>query len=222
MASPRTTPLQLRRVLPALAALKALLAHLVHRAYESVFGVVLSRPFFSRSLCTCALVFFLPVAQANPSPPQPLSRVAGLSAVQITTLQREGIKSLASLASAKPEMLAKALKVDEKQAAVLINQAQFERTRLGRSLAASRDRFKLPPITVAGSYASLITPTNECTLLVRKVCGLQNQCGGGGGACSVTMSLLQRYNAGGPEGASSAESCLMALEDPLLFAQCAP
>ena len=170
-------------------------------------------------LCTFALFFFLPMAQANPLPPQPLERVKGLSSAQISILQRAGIKSLATLSATKPESLAKALKVNEKQAAIYINQAQLERVRLGRILADSRDRFKLPPITVPGSYASLIAPTNECSILVRKVCGLTNQCGGDG-ACSVTMSLLQRYNAGGAEGASAAESCLMALEDPLLFQQC--
>lgn len=59
MASPRTTLLQLRRVLPALAALKALLAHLAQSAYESVVGL---------SLLALAAHPHAPLQQPKPQP----------------------------------------------------------------------------------------------------------------------------------------------------------
>lgn len=155
------------------------------------------------------------------STPQPLSRVKGLNPGQISSLRVAGIESLAALASSTPEQLSKTLKINSKQAVTLIEQAKRERSLLNQTLVNQRSRFKLPKIVIPGSYASLITPTNECTILVRKVCGQQNQCGTTPG-CEVSMTLLQRFNATTTDDDRNglAESCLMALEDPTLFPQC--
>lgn len=151
--------------------------------------------------------------------PSPLSRVATLTNSQIKTLKGVGITSLKQLSEAQPSIVARALNVNTKQATLLINTAQSERLKLSRALSEARKRLELPPLKLPGSYASLITPTNECTILVRKTCGLENQCASSPG-CEVSMTLLERYNAGGAEATSTAESCLMALEDPLIFPQC--
>lgn len=161
--------------------------------------------------------------QANQNTPDPLSLIKGLTATQINTLHNAGIESLSALSISKPELIAKTLKVDKKQASTLINQAALERTKLGRTLVSARNRFKLPTIALPGSYASLVTPTNECTLLVRKVCGLENQCSTSTG-CQPSITLLERYNSASTDldRVHVAESCLMAMQDEVLFWQCAP
>lgn len=166
---------------------------------------------------------YMPPALADTTAPHPLSAIQGLSPAQVSSLQTAGIVSLARLAESKPETLMKLLKVDEKQAKSIITLASQQRIKLDRNYFEARNRFKLPPIKLPGSYASLITPTNECTILVRKVCGLENQCSTSTG-CQPSMTLLQRYNAAGTDTdrVNLAGSCLMALQDEVLFWQCAP
>lgn len=177
----------------------------------------------ARLMITLSMCLLGPHAQANPATPDPLSLIKGLSATQINTLHNAGIDSLAVLSTSKPELIAQTIKVDKKQASTIINQATLERTRLGKSLVSASSRFKLPTITVPGSYASLIAPTNGCTLLVRKVCGLENQCSSSTG-CAPAMTLLQRFNDAATEldRVAVSESCLMARQDELLFWQCEP
>ncbi len=162
-------------------------------------------------------------ARAETTAPQSLSSVQGLSKAQIGRLQTAGITSLARLAESKPQTLMQLLKVSEKHASSMIALAAQERIKLDRGYHEARNRFKLPPIKLPGSYASLITPTNECTLLVRKVCGLENQCSTSTG-CEPSMTLLQRYNSAGTDldRVHVAESCLMALQDQIIFSQCTP
>ena len=68
------------------------------------------------------------------------------------------------------------------------------------------------------AYAQLITPTNECTILVRKVCGLQNQCASTPG-CPLAKQVLGAYNLE-TDTTSAAEGCVSALEDGIVFPQC--
>ena len=159
----------------------------------------------------------------EPAVPLSLSRIQGLSSSQISSLQHAGIQSLASLASSNPEQLANTLNINTKQAVTLIERAKQERSLLNQTLVNQRNRFKLPKIVIPGSYASLITPTNECTILVRKVCGQENQCSTSPG-CEVSMTLLQRFNATTTDNdrIGLAESCLMALQDQTLFPECTP
>ncbi len=161
--------------------------------------------------------------QVRPRPS--LATIDSLSAAQVTTLQQSGIRSISALAAASPATLTRALALDLASATRLVERAKDESARL--RLVYSGERVKYPfSRTVAGSatptpeeaYAQLITPTNECTILVRKVCGLQNQCASAPG-CPLAKQLLDLYNTGS-DTTAAAEACVISLEDSIVFPQC--
>ena len=166
------------------------------------------------------------LAHARQARPRPsLATIEGLSPAQVTTLQRTGIRSIASLAAASPATLTRALAIELAAATRLVEHAKGETARL--RLVYSGERVKYPfSRTVGGratptpeeAYAQLITPTNECTILVRKVCGLQNQCASAPG-CPLAKQLLDFFNTE-TDKTPAAESCVGSLEDGIIFPQC--
>ena len=108
---------------------------------------------------------------------------------------------------------------------LLVERAKNESTRL--RFVYSGERVKYPFSRTVGrsatptpeeAYAQLITPTNECTILVRKVCGQQNQCASAPG-CPLAKQLLDLYNTDS-DTTAVAEACVISLEDGIVFPQC--
>lgn len=152
-------------------------------------------------------------------------RLRSLDARHARTLRRAGITSLTALSKARPEQLAKLLKVEKNTAAGVISDARAELTRLERVYTSARARLRTErrgsqgkADSEAAAYASLIAPSNECTILVRYVCGPENQCADQG-ACQTATQFLELYNAGGSE-AEAAENCVYALSDEVVFPWC--
>lgn len=184
------------------------------------------RALFAAAVAGLAAVMAGMPAQARQSrPSSSLARITGLTATQIGTLQSGGIRSLAALAAASPATLTRALAIELAAATRLVEQAKHETARL--RLVYSGARPKYPFSTTLGrratptpeeAYAQLIAPTNECTILVRKVCGLQNQCSSAPG-CPVAKQLLDVYNTDSDK-TPLAESCVISLEDSIVFPQC--
>jgi hypothetical protein len=181
------------------------------------------------SVVTVGLVTAPPVATAADARQllvtSPLTRIKALSPAQSANLQKAGIRSLAALAAASPEVIARTLKIDAAAAAQVVQQAKTELSRLNLVYSSARTKFRFTgtvrrpgELSPAEAYAQLIAPGNECTILVRKTCGLQNQCPDSPG-CPVAKTLLERYNQE-TDKTATAESCLIALEDPVIFAQC--
>ena len=164
--------------------------------------------------------------EARQGRPRPsLATIEGLSAAQVTTLQRSGIRSIAALAAASPATLTTSLAVDLAAATRLVERARAETSRLRRVYSGERIKFPLSRTmersgapTPEAAYAQLIGPTNECTILVRKVCGSQNQCASAPG-CPLARQLLDLYN-GGSDTTAVAESCVISLEDGIVFPAC--
>ena len=159
----------------------------------------------------------VPVQLAASRTKSSLQTVRALNAKRIRTLQKAGITSLAKLSRVKAGRLADILKVDKNVAGSILSDASKQLKQLQRVYRDNRSR-------VGGgggggsSYASLIAPTNECTILVRKVCGQENQCGNGSG-CGAAMNLLQAYNSGNDQ-AAVAEACVISLADEIIFPWC--
>jgi hypothetical protein len=153
-----------------------------------------------------------------------LGAVKSLSTQQAGLLRKARITSAAKLGATDAVTVAKLLKVDPKIAAAIVRDAQTVDTRLSRVYIAARSKFKVSRIVLQTAeqraYADLVAPTNECTILARKVCGEQFQCASSPG-CPVAMELVNRYNAESDPSAI-AGSCLIALEDPVIFNQCVP
>ena len=161
--------------------------------------------------------------QVRPRPS--LATIDSLSAAQVTTLQRSGIRSISALAAANPATLTRSLAIDLAAATLLVERAKDESTRL--RFVYSGERVKYPFSRTVGRsatptpeevYAQLITPTNECTILVRKVCGQQNQCASAPG-CPLAKQLLDLYNTDS-DTTAVAEACVISLEDGIVFPQC--
>lgn len=173
-----------------------------------------------------AALAFTPVPSAQralAAAPSPLTAVKTLSPAQVSTLQRSGIRTLAQLAASDTSRIAQVLAIDATRAAALVESARTERVRLERVYAQERTRFTLVRSvgarggeSEADAYARRIAPTNECTILVRKVCGTSNQCADSPG-CPVAKQLLGMHESGNPE---ALESCLVSLEDGIVFAAC--
>lgn len=166
-----------------------------------------------------------PAAAASGASVSPLSQIQSISASEASTLQRAGVTTLAELASSDVRRIARLLRTDTERASKIVGDAKAESTRLQRVYSMERSRFRLAtPVpgmrrsadSAADDYAALVAPNNECTILVRKACGSANQCADSPG-CPVAKSLLERYNAGEVD---AAESCVIALEDAIIFPQC--
>ena len=154
-----------------------------------------------------------------------LTRIDNLSTAQIATLQSSGIRSVAALAAASPVALTRALGIELAAATRLVEHAKGETARLRLVYSGARAKFPFSAVpgrsatpTPEEVYTQLIAPTNECTILVRKVCGLQNQCASAPG-CPVTKQLLDYYNKETNKTAT-AESCVISLQDGIVFPQC--
>ncbi len=111
-------------------------------------------------------------------------------------------------------------------AGAILADAKKELKQLQRIYRDARAQFRVGGAGSTGQgsggsdYANLIAPTNECTILVRKVCGLENQCADRGG-CGAAMSLLDHFNSsGGDQAAAAAEACVVALGDYTVFPWC--
>jgi hypothetical protein len=150
-------------------------------------------------------------------------RLKSLDAAQARTLRRAKITSLAKLSQQSAASLAKLLKVDAALAGKIVKEAQIEKKRLNAAYLRTRSRYApvqraSPEDQEAAEYAALVAPTNECTILVRWVCGSENQCASSPG-CPVAKQLLQLYNdqGGDPE---VAEGCLISLQDDVIFNHC--
>lgn len=150
-----------------------------------------------------------------------LGAVKSLNSAQIASLRKAGFGTAEKLAKADPAALAKTLKVDTATASRIVKDAQATQTRLSRTYLAARSKFKVTrpaglPTPEERAYADLIASANECSILVRKVCGETNQCASSPG-CPIAKELLSRLNSGDSDVAGS---CLIALEDPVVFNQC--
>lgn len=157
--------------------------------------------------------------------PSPLASIAGLNATQVTALQRSGIRSISALGSASPATLTRTLGIELAAATRLVERAKGETARLNLVYANARAKFPFsralggsPRATPEEAYAQLIAPTNECTILVRKVCGLTNQCASALG-CPLAKQILDTYNTD-IDKTSTAEACVISLEDSIIFPQC--
>jgi hypothetical protein len=154
----------------------------------------------------------------------PLLILKMIDVKQAKLLQRAGVGTIRALAHANPSIVARALKIDKTRATGLVKEAKVQLNRFQQVYYAAQKKYQILVQlgAVAGSgedrYASLIEPTNECTILVRKVCGLENQCATGPD-CPVAMQMLERYNEES-DPAATAESCVIALEDAIVFNQC--
>lgn len=155
----------------------------------------------------------------------PLATIGGLTSMQVATLQQHGIRSIAALGAASPVTLTRALAIELAAATRLVDQAKAETGRLRLVYADARPKFpysrpvgESPAPSPEEQYAELISPTNECTILVRKVCGLQNQCAAAPG-CPLATQLLATFNTN-TDRTPAAEACVIALEDSLVFPQC--
>jgi hypothetical protein len=194
----------------------------LHRR-DGVASRLLAAPHIVAVLAWLAAGLAADARQVRPRPS--LATIDGLTATQITTLQQTGIRSIASLAAASPATLTRALAIDLAAATRLVERAKGETARLRLVYSGERVRYPFSR-TVGGSatptaeeaYAQLITPTNECTILVRKVCGLQNQCASAPG-CPLAKQLLDLYNTD-TDTAPAAEACVASLEDGIVFPQC--
>ncbi len=185
-------------------------------------------------LATLALVACLALPLASPpasaasadkyTVASPLLSLKMIDAKQAKLLQRAGIRTILALAAARPTVVARALKVDKARAAQIIKGAKVRLNRFQQVYYAAQTKFHvIVQLGAAESseeeqYASLIEPTNECTILVRKVCGLENQCSTSPG-CPVAMQILERYNEES-DPSEIAESCVIGLEDSIVFNQC--
>lgn len=154
----------------------------------------------------------------------PLLSLKMIDVKQMKALQSAGIRTIRALARAKPSIVARALKIDKARAVQMVKAAKVHLNRLQQIYYAAQTKFNV--IVQLGAaegseedqYASLIEPTNECTILVRKVCGLENQCATRPG-CPVAVQLLDLYNEES-DPTEMAEQCVIALEDAIVFNQC--
>jgi hypothetical protein len=147
-----------------------------------------------------------------------LTQVKSLSQTQIAVLQRAGVRTVAQLATIDPAVLARHLQTRQATAAQIVEESKGVAARMAATYGLHSRTF-VTRVSREDQYARLVEPTNECTLLVRKTCGAANQCATAPG-CPVAMILLERFNEGGAAGQEAAESCLMSLEDGIVFAAC--
>lgn len=150
-----------------------------------------------------------------------LQKIKAISNREIDLLRRSGVKTARQLAGADPKFISRVLKTDLKKALNLINNARSTQSILERNYIAQKSKFNVRRFQGAPSvadllYAKLISPGNECTVLVRKTCGDRNQCASDPG-CKTAKLLLDGFNAG---DAAGADYCLVALEDAVVFAFC--
>jgi len=189
-------------------------------------GLAMRRATLAVVLAALAVLTTGMPADARRAPAVPsLTRISELSATQIATLRGSGIRSIAALASASPDLLTRTLRIDLTAATRLVEGAKRESARLTLVYSGARAKFPFSRMAGRGAaptaeelYAQLIAPTNACTLLVRKVCGLQNQCSSAPG-CPVAKQLLDVYNTDSDK-TPLAESCVISLEDSIVFPQC--
>lgn len=156
-----------------------------------------------------------------------LTNVRSLDSRQLAELERAGVRTLARLVTLQPSALARTLAISETAAAGVLREAQIEDARLRRVYVEASARYAGKPAALhdaprsseAERYARLVEPVNECTILVRKVCGATNQCGASAG-CTLARQVLDLYNKGGDDRQSATEACLVSLEDGLIFPAC--
>lgn len=154
----------------------------------------------------------------------PLLSLKMIDVKQMKALQSAGIRSIRALARANPSVVARALKIDKTRAGQVVKAAKVHLNRLQQVYYAAQTKFNVivqlgaAATSEEAAYASLIEPTNECTILVRKVCGLENQCSTSPG-CPVALQILERYNEES-DPTETAESCVIGLEDSIVFNQC--
>jgi hypothetical protein len=156
-----------------------------------------------------------------------LANVRSLDSRQIAELERAGVRTLARLVTLQPSTLARYLAINETAAAGVLRDAQIEDARLRRLYVEASARYTSKPFALheqprsgeADRYARLVEPVNECTILVRKVCGSHNQCSASAG-CALARQVLDLFNKGGDDRQTATEACLLSLEDGLIFPAC--
>jgi hypothetical protein len=140
---------------------------------------------------------------------------------QTKMLKSAGIRALARV---NPTIAARALKIDKARAALTVKAAKVHLNRLQQVYSAAQTKFNVivqlgaAATSEEAAYACLIEPTNECTILVRTVCGLGNECSTSPG-CPVALQILERYNEES-DPTETAESCVIAFADSIVFNQC--
>jgi hypothetical protein len=155
---------------------------------------------------------------SRPAQASSLSKVRSLNTRQVADLQRAGVPSVTELASLRLAQAATLLGADETTAALVIEEARAVKSRLDATYARAQSLYRVAPQAGGDSYANLIAPENKCTMLVRKTCGVGNQCPSTNG-CTIAMELLQRFNAG-READLMLDACWAALEDEIVFPAC--
>ena len=185
---------------------------------------------FARTFLTMVAMVALITGTTIATAPQSVkgtsvSRMKTITPTQATALNRARIRNLDELAAALSSDIMRILGVSERAAESLVYEAQAERSRLRAIYRAARSRYRASTTSTPSTssdpqdeYAALIAPANECTILVRKACGQENQCADRAG-CSASMYLLGIYNEA-TDKIEGAYSCIAALEDGIVFAEC--
>ena len=152
-----------------------------------------------------------------------LHRIDALTPAHVETLERAGVRSIAALAALDTARLAGMLGIDEASAATISHESRARHQQLRRMFEQAVARHQAEgqrlPDPATSEFARLIEPTNECTLLVRQVCGTGHECEGRVG-CNSALELLSIFNSGGPDAEDVAEACLLSLSDSGSFPMC--
>jgi hypothetical protein len=154
----------------------------------------------------------------------PVLHLSSVNAKQVSMLARSNIKSIKQLSRTSVSRVARVLRINRVAATKIVKEARRESSRFGQLYVKAKQKYPIKKLRraaqlrIVNAYASLIAPTNECTLLVRKVCGMENQCANSPG-CPPAKQLLERFNQS-TDHAEAAESCLISLEDAVIFHEC--
>ncbi len=102
-----------------------------------------------------------------------------------------------------------------------VSKSQLKSMEKSANRTRTQVRRTQPTRSADQQWASLITPINRCTDLVRKVCGVNKECGSSG-SCAVTIQLLDLYNAesNASEKYEIEGSCIATLSDNTVFPAC--
>lgn len=152
-----------------------------------------------------------------------LGRIDALAPAHVELLERAGVRSIAALAALDPDRLAGMLDTDHASAVAITLESRAMHQALQRTFEQALARHRAEgvrlPDPATSEFARLIEPTNECTLLVRQVCGIGHECEGRVG-CNSALELLSIFNSGGPYTEDVAEACLLSLSDSGSFPMC--
>ena len=148
-----------------------------------------------------------------------LARVGSLTAEHREVLQRSSIDSAAEVANLPVQTIASMLRTSQREAEQIALDARTVQRMLDTKYSQARSLFSARRGDSGDAWSQLIEPDNQCTVLVRKTCSLENQCSNING-CQNAIELLRRFNQGGRDAPMAQDACWTSLSDEIVFPPC--